>query len=217
MLAKAQDMAKHRQRAGYILPAEDLWLERLQHFRVDQPPIWIAKGNGRGRAMHRCTREFKVAPMRRAVAAWLSRNSLPKQVVRWIGFGADEVHRAQKALAKQDVQWERLDFPAIRMGRTRAQIRAEVTKWTGSAPNFSMCVFCPFKSPARWLETEPEDLEIAYRVDEAIRDLDHIGLTDGPGYLTDRLIPIRKLIERGDPQPDLPGLESYCDGGACFL
>jgi hypothetical protein len=38
-----------------------------------------------------------------------------------------------------------------------------------------------------------------------------------PAFLTDRLIPVRQLIERGDPQPSLPGLESTCDAGACFL
>lgn len=80
-----------------------------------------------------------------------------------------------------------------------------------------MCTFCPFKSPKRWRETSESDLAAAIEVDEAIRDLDCIGLTEGPAFLTDRLIPIRELVERGDPQPDLPGLESYCDEGACFL
>jgi hypothetical protein len=185
--------------------------------RIDQPPLWIAKGQGRGRAMHRCTKFYKTAPMRRAVSLWLADLGLPKRVEKWIGFATDEAHRATKAIGKQDVDWEHLEFPAINLGMDRARIRADVERWTGRTPKFSMCVFCPFKSPRRWFQTEMADMETALAVDDAIRDLDCIGLTDGPAYLTDRLIPIADLVRNGDPQPDLPGLESYCDGGACFL
>lgn len=185
--------------------------------RIDQPPLWISKGLGRGRAQHRCTKHYKVAPMRRVVSTWLDRIGKPKKVEKWIGFGVDEAMRATKAVQGNDVQWEHLEFPAINLGLSRAQQRAEVEKWTGRTPRFSMCVFCPFKSPRRWMQTTGEDLALAVRVDEAIRDLDCIGLTDGPAYLTDRLIPVADLVRNGDPQPELPGFESYCDSGACFL
>lgn len=186
--------------------------------RLDQPPYWLRKGMGRGRAVHRCTREYKIAPMRRAVSEWLAAEGLPKRVEKWIGFSADEVARALKteARARNDVGWETVAFPAIQLGRTRAQQRAELVQWTGRAPKFSMCVGCPYKSPARWLETPPDEQEQAIAVDEAIRDAGAIGL-ECEAYLSDRLIPLRRMIERGDPQPLLPGLESYCDGGACFL
>lgn len=185
--------------------------------RLDQPPLWIAKGQGRGRAMHRCTRHYKVAPMRRATSEWLDGLGLPKQVEVWIGFAADEAHRATKAIGKQDVAWEHLEFPAINLGVDRSRQRSDVQRWTGRTPRFSMCSFCPFKSPRRWMQTSEADLQRAIEVDEAIRDLDCVGLTDGPAYLSDRLIPITDLVRKGDPQPDLPGLESYCDQGACFL
>ena len=171
--------------------------------RIDQPPYWLRKGMGRGR---------------RAVSEWLAAEKLPKRVEKWIGFSADEMARALKteARARNDVAWETVAFPAIQLGRTRAQQRAELVAWTGRAPRFSMCVGCPFKSPARWLETPLDEQEQAVAVDEAIRDGGAIGL-ECEAYLSDRLIPLRRLIERGDPQPVLPGLESYCDGGACFL
>lgn len=185
--------------------------------RADHPPLFIAKGHGRGRAIHKCTKHYKVAPMRRAISTWLDENGWTKEVVKWVGYAFDEAHRATKTVGNQDVQWERLYFPAVAEGVTRAQQRADLVAWTGRAPRFSMCVFCPFKSPRRWLQTEGPDLARAIEVDEAIRDLDCIGLTDGPAYLTDRLIPVAELVRNGDPQPELPGLESYCDAGACFL
>ena len=79
-----------------------------------------------------------------------------------------------------------------------------------------MCIGCPYKSPQRWLATPAPEQKRAIATDEAIRDCSAIGL-DFPAYLTDRLIPLARLIKRGDPQPALPGLESFCDGGACFL
>lgn len=190
--------------------------------RADHPPLWIAKdGGGRGRAEHRCTREFKVAPMRRIVSMWLQHIGAPKRVTKWIGFAADEVSRAIKAEAqhaKESIQWERIDFPAVRLGVRRAQQKEDLRRWTGRAPpRFSMCIECPFKSPERWRQTPASQLARVYQVDEAIRDMSRVGLTDGDAFLTDRLIPVESLIKRGDPQPTLPGLESYCDGGACFL
>lgn len=185
--------------------------------RADHPPVYIAKPDGRGQAAHRCTREFKIAPMRRAQSAWLKRNGHPKRITKWIGFGADEVPRALKSEAKRDVAWEGLAFPAIRCGVVRAEQHRQLRQWLGHDVRFSMCTICPWKDPARWLATPARQLERVYRIDESIRDLSGIGLTDGDAYLCDRLIPVRELVEKGDPQPALPGMESYCDGGHCFL
>ena len=202
---------------GVDLETAQLALPMLpERSRLDHPPYWLRRGNGRGRANHRCTRHYKVAPMRGAVSEWLAREDLPKQVVKWIGYGRDELSRALKAVAKNDVQWERLDFPAIRAGKVRGEVRQDVKRWTGRAPRFSMCVGCPFKSPQRWQETPAEEQRRGVALDEAIRDASAIGL-ENDAYLSDRLIPISRLLTQGDPQPVLPSLESYCDGGACFL
>lgn len=185
--------------------------------RADHPPLYVAKGGGGGRIEHRCTREFKVAPMRRAQTVWLASLGLPKKLTKWIGFAADEVGRAIKAEGRRDVAWEGLDFPAIRMGVRRGQQKADLVKSTGRAPRFSMCKICPFKTPERWAATPERELPSVYEVDEAIRDMSRVGITEGDCFLTNRLIPVEQLIKRGDPQPFLPGLDSYCDGGSCFL
>jgi hypothetical protein len=191
--------------------------------RADTPPVWIDKGHGaRGQAMHKCTAEFKVAPMRRAVSQWLKEIGLPKRVIKAIGFGADEVRRANKAVAKaakDGLKWERLDFPLIRLGINRAAQRAQLDAWTdGKAPRFSMCTICPWKTPERWRATPEGQRDSVYSVDESIRDLSGIGLDEGNAYLCDRLIPVERMIRRGDPQPYLPGFgDAGCDGGHCFL
>ena len=192
---------------------------RGERKRIDTPPFWTEnQGGGRGQLTQQCSEVFKTAVVRRMQSAWLKSIGLPKKITTWIGFAADEQHRANKAIARKDVQWVDLDFPAIRYGAVRAQQRADVTRWAGRAPHFSMCVQCPYKTPNRWRQTDASDLVKAYEVDEAIRHgLENIGV-DGPCYLSDRLIPVEALIRNGDPQPSLPGLDAPgCDGGACFL
>lgn len=204
--------------ADESLPAHLLAIAAEGRTRADHPPVYIKKdGGGRGQAEHRCTRQFKVAPMRRAQSAWLAAEGLPKRVEKWIGFGADEYGRALKSEAKRDVAWETLEFPAMRLGLKRAEQRVQLKEWTGRAPRFSMCTICPWKTPDRWQATPEAQRAAVYEIDEAIRDMSAVGLTDGDAYLCDRLVPVERLIRNGDPQPTLPGLAAYCDGGACFV
>lgn len=192
-----------------------------QATRADQPPLWIDKGLGSsGRVANRCTLRFKVAPMRRAQSEWLRSINMPKKIEKWIGFGHDERNRAVKSLSKRDVQWEMLRFPAIEIGRSREQTYADLEKWRAPMPGFSMCIHCPHHNIKRWLETPHAEYKRASAFDEAIRDLDTIGLTDGPAYVSDSLVPLSnrgKLIQLGTSQQSLPGMDAGCDGGHCFL
>lgn len=191
---------------------------RGERKRIDTPPLWTEnQGGGRGQLTQQCSQIYKSRVVRRMQSMWLESAGLPKRITTWIGFGADEQHRATKAIAKQEVQWATLDFPAIHVGAGRAQQRADLMRVLGWMPRFSMCRRCPYKSVDRWQQTTVADLSCALDTDERIRHgLEAIGV-DNPCYLTDRLIPLRQLIERGDPQPDLPGFESHCDGGMCFV
>lgn len=191
---------------------------RGERTRLDNPPFWTENASGsRGQLSQQCTQIWKTRVVRKMQSQWLKSIGLRKRIKTWIGFAADEQRRATRAVGNNDVQWATLDFPAIRLGRDRAQQRAELASWGIAPPRFSMCIHCPFKSPARWRETPEPELRRACEMDEAIRHgLEHVGVDD-PCYLTDRLIPVEQLVRRGDPQPSLPGMESGCDSGMCFL
>lgn len=210
------NVSTHR---GETLSGAVMSATRGERTRLDNPPFWTEnQGGGRGQLLQRCTQIWKTRPIRRAQSEWLASLGLPKKITTWIGFAVDEQHRAVKAVANNDVKWAQFDFPAIRLGKTRGAQRADIQRYTQKPPvRFSACIHCPYKDPARWRQTTESDLEKAIAMDEAIRHgLEHVAV-DEPCYLTDRLIPIEQLIRRGDPQPALPGLESYCDGGECFL
>jgi hypothetical protein len=188
--------------------------------RMDQPPLHIDKGPDvdKGRAPQRCSREFKTAVLRRAQRRWLRDHGYRRPwLVSWIGFAADEPGRVQRAVAKPDVKWAMLDFPAFNLGIARSQQKRDLVEWTGRAPRFSCCVFCPHKSPGRWGITSGADADLAVRVDEAVRDLDEFGLTDGPAYLSDRLVPVSTLIRRPEAFAAEEADPNGCDAGACFV
>jgi hypothetical protein len=205
------------------LPAHILRCVREARPRMDHPPFWLQKDGGdRGRIQQRCTQIWKSRTLRKAQSAWLRSIGAPKKITTWIGFGLDEQHRAVKAAARREIAWETLDFPAIRHRVTRAQQRDDLVRWTGRAPKFSMCTFCPFKSPDRWAETEGADLAQAEAIDAAIRDLSILGIDAGPAFCSDRLVPIgraRELANAPEPQTAFAFAfdDASCDAGRCFL
>lgn len=183
--------------------------------RADHPPFYIRKPNGSvGKAIQKCTKEFKIVPMRRSITKWLKSIGQRKRVIKWVGFGIDESHRATKAISKLDVAWETLEFPAIMLQRTRDQQRFDIYIMIGSVPDFSMCVFCPFKTWDRWVRTVGNDLQRAINVDINCRNLDEIGLTDGEAFLNNKLVPVTALVRM---KPETVRIDDDCGGGHCFL
>lgn len=192
---------------------------RRERTRIDNPPYWTEnQGGGRGQLTQKCTQVWKTAVIRRLQSAWLKAEGLPKRISTWIGFAAEEGGRATKALARNDVQWATLDFPAIRFGRGRAQQRAELTKWGIKPAKFSMCRKCPYKTEERWRQTSKSDLEGVFEFDEAIRDGLANCAVEETCFLSDALIPVEQLLKHGRPQTSLPGFGAPgCDSGFCFL
>lgn len=231
-LCKAHGVPFFRARTHRTSPVNGEWdsiIESItsaflgERTRIDNPPFWTENpGGGRGKLTQKCTQIWKSRPLRVAQAAWLKEIGQRKRVVTWIGFAGDEVHRANKAIARVEAKWATLAFPAISLRVGREEQRADIARWTGRpAPRFSMCIICPFKSAERWKQTSERDVKIALDVDEMIRDgMANVGV-DEPCYLYDGLIPVRALLrgERAKVAPLSNGANTGpgCDGGHCFL
>jgi hypothetical protein len=186
--------------------------------RLDTPPFFLERPSGDvGQLSQQCTQIWKTRVIRKMESEWLRSIRMPKQIITWIGFAFDEQHRATRAIGRNDVRWASLDFPAIRAKRTRAMQRADFERWGHTAPRFSMCIHCPFKTPERWKDTPKDEQRKAIEIDEAIREgLQNVGVRD-PAFITNRIIPLERLIRRGDPKPELAAAESGCSSGMCFL
>jgi hypothetical protein len=194
---------------------------------LDQPPYWTRNRitGKKGRLKQKCTPFYKVAPMRRELRHFLNSHygvslvskHLPP-VESWIGFAADEQHRADKC--KSDVKFISLRFPLIEMGLTKAKVHGYYIKHSISEPPSSVCNAC-FSNGLTFLEEmyyhRPSDWEQAVMVDDYIRDMSQLGIKD-ECFVSETLIPLR----------DLPGLnfkrdnqvffrKHRCNSGVCFV
>ena len=196
--------------------------------RIDNPPYWTRnKGTGKkGRLKQNCTAKYKIAPMRRLLRDYISmkfnvsqkaKRGIP-QVETWIGFSADEQHRANKA--KSDVKYITLRYPLIEMGMTKQGVVDFFRENRLMEPPPSVCNAC-FSNGLTMLRdmyyNRFEDWEMAVKVDESIRDMSSVGVTDEV-YVSQSLMPLSELAEKdflsGDPEKFM---DLRCNSGACFI
>lgn len=202
-------------RPGMSLHEHLIALPESDAVRVDQPPLFVDKGaGGRGRLANRCTREWKIAPMRRAVSQWLERKGYPKAVTKWIGLAIDEQDRVKEFV--HDVQWERCTFPLLYLGITKQGSRDWLRKHGYSVPVRSLCKHCPNQSPADFAALTGKDAMDCIAVDEALRDMSDFGV-QYPAYLSDTLIPVRDLIGKTAQDVGRPGDSWRCASGRCGI
>lgn len=171
----------------------------------------FASGGGMGR--RQCTREYKIAPIEKALRARLGvapGRRVPRgiRVEQWMGISADEASRMRAN--RRPYITNRYPL-AMELGWTAADCSRYVTE-QGFTPAKSACVFCPYTDNKRWRELAErggEDWALAIQVDEAIRDNPKWNQKQ---YLTRRLLPIAELVRlpAAATEPNL--FENECEG-----
>ena len=146
--------------------------------RIDNPPLWVKKSNGYGRALQKCTAKYKIAPMNRAIRQVLfelfgcsvTTKRLPEGIVdRWIGFAADEQHRIPKTKSlplmeyacsvdelfcysdsrkQTDPKYTTFRYPLIEMGLDKQGCINWFNDRNLPIPPRSVCNACPFNGLA---------------------------------------------------------------------
>ncbi len=217
-------------RAGTLFyPAENLFqqlvnLKASGRTRMDLPPYWTRnrETGKKGRLKQRCTREFKVRPMRKALRSWLKTEFPSVSVHRiavkaWIGFADDEGQRAKSAVS--DVKYITHYFPLIELGMDRLKVEGYYLKHGIAKPARSVCNAC-FANGLAMLEdmyqNRPNDWDQAVAVDDSIRELGHVGATD-QCFVSATLVPLRDLPGRDFLRGTPEGKEHRCNSGVCFV
>lgn len=130
---------------------------------------WHLASGGMGR--RQCTKEFKIAPLRRKLRDLLG--YLPGKPIRvpsvevWIGISVDEAVRMKPSLDR----WIVNRWPLIERGMSRWDCRQWLAKRGWSAPK-SACIGCPFRSDEQWRDLKdnaPADFADAIEVDRLLR------------------------------------------------
>jgi len=159
----------------YIVSDGNIWddvLASLENERFATPPFFTESPSGGGRLKRQCTKEYKVAPIRRKIRelVGLERGQPSRRIVaeQWIGISLDEAGRM--AMPRDAFLVNR--YPLIERRMSRSDCKNWMQQHGYPEPPESSCVFCPFHSDAKWQrirEQDPEAWQSAVEMDRAIR------------------------------------------------
>lgn len=182
-------------------------------------PLFLRKKNGqRAITKRQCTREYKVAPITRALRDLLGlgyREAVPRGtwVELWMGISRDEIIR----MKPNRERWIEHHYPLI----DRAMTRADCEDWfeqhyPGRTLPRSACIGCPYHSNAEWARikyTDPESWADAVLVDAALRIGGESSIVGAELYLHGSLIPLDEIDFSNPPEDGQPSLfGEECEG-----
>jgi len=154
--------------------------------RASCPPLFTIGRDGKLAAIRRqCTRDFKLAPIRRAVR----KIAAGRRVVQVIGISSDESRRARVS----DVGYISNEYPLIEKGMTRSDCKAWMFRNFYSTPPRSACVYCPYKCDAEWRllrDDDPQGFAEAVRMDALMRRVPHM---EGETFVHRSLVPLSEV------------------------
>ena len=193
--------------------------------RLDNPPYWTKDEKGKiGKLRHKCTRNYKIAPMDRFIRKYLEEHfGISRKtsrlgdgaVEKWIGFSKDEAQRIKPPSRK----YIRFRYPLIDLGMTTEDVIQFYEDRGLQRPPRSVCNAC-FANGLDVLEemyhNRPDDWEQAVNVDEAVRDLSSIGVEDEV-YVSHTGKPLEQIAEEGFTDAVDNKDEYSCDSGYCFV
>lgn len=197
--------------------------------RFDLPPFWTRnrETGKKGQLKQKCTKFFKIAPMDAACRQWMHDNlGISKKskrlgeniVCKWIGFSQDEWMRIKEDGRK----YIYYDYPLIDRRITKADITAYYLRNGLKLPPRSVCNACFANDVAYFKQMHDERPDEfwgeAVPVDDAIRDLSCVGVTD-ECFVSSTLISLRELAAMGFVLPEdvLEVADQKCHSGHCFV
>lgn len=149
-------------------------------------PLYVRDEKGKKSMLRRqCTREYKVAPIRRHIRA-----TYPKQKITLLmGISYDEALRMRDS----GVKYITHSYPLVDLQMTRADCLAWLEQHGYPRPPKSACYFCPFMDNQRWRDMaakQPAEFARAVAFDEAVRTLPRIS---GEAFVHRQAIPLTEV------------------------
>jgi hypothetical protein len=133
--------------------------------RCGQPPFFnFNKDKGISLLWRKCTKEYKLEPIRRKVREL----SGGKSVSQWIGISLDEAHRMKSS----GVKYITNRYPLVDIRLTRGDCIEWMKKHGYPTPPRSACIFCPYTSDFRFVnlrDNSPDDWRRLVEFDHAVR------------------------------------------------
>lgn len=176
------------------------------HFFVNSLiPAFFKNGTKRMMQNRRCTSNYKIRPIRKAVRRFFARG-----VSQWIGISTDEAQRMKDS----DVGYIVNRYPLIELNMSRTDCKQWLIDHGHNVPPKSSCVFCPFHNDAFWQSMKDEQPAEFRRAVEYERTLQEAHFqahgTERMPYLHDSFQPLDRVTFNPVPRPD--GFGNECSG-----
>jgi 3'-phosphoadenosine 5'-phosphosulfate sulfotransferase (PAPS reductase)/FAD synthetase len=184
-----------------LVPAE---VGRSASLPLHVKPTDANAGRAGGIARRQCTKEYKVAPLRRAILGLVAERlgisattwrDIPKGVYveQVFGISTDEASRARSP----NDRWAINFYPLLDLGWRRGDTIAYLERNGWNAPR-SACIGCPFHSDSEWRrlrDDHPEEWEDAVAFDAEIRRVNAASpdRLESRGFLHRSLLPLSEV------------------------
>ena len=181
------------------------------------PAITVEKQTlEKGIAKRQCTKEWKIAPLRRFARSIIGKTS-PDCVEMWMGISLDEWQRMRDS----GTQYIKNVYPLVDRRLNRSYCAAWLEEHGLDIPPKSACTFCPYHNKDYWKRMKQAggaDWDEAVTVDEVIRDKGKGSGKDFQLFIHSSGLPLEEAVripeDYGAHQIEM---EIPCDSGHCFV
>ena len=170
----------------------------------------------KGVAKRQCTKEWKIAPLRRFARSIIGKTS-PECVEMWMGISLDEWQRMRDS----GTQYIKNVYPLVDQRLSRSYCVAWLEEHGLDIPPKSACTFCPYHNKDTWKRMKQAggaDWDEAVTVDEVIRDKGKGSGKDFQLFIHSSGLPLEEAVRIPEDygakqiEMDIP-----CDSGHCFV
>lgn len=174
-------------------------------------PLYVRDRHGKKQQLKRqCTREYKVAPIRKEIRKLLGVSGTPRagSVELWMGISTDEAHRMKPS----PVKFITHRYPLIEAGISRQDCQRINREHGFTDVPKSACIGCPCMDNSRWFEMKrdrPEEWADAVDFDRQIRNLRD---RHGTAYLHRRAIPLEEVRTEEELGQMTFNFDAECEG-----
>ena len=229
-VAMMQGLCKEAGIEAYTVPGPNLYEDLISYRErgvswMDHPAYWVLKEDGSvGRMRQQCTKAYKVKPMDRFLRGWMEENlgirrkATPPAhcVVKWIGFSYNETCRIKPSRER----YIRFEYPLVDTLMADDDVLAYFEDNGLPVPPRSVCTACFANTPRYFrdmMHERPQDWERTCLVDDYIRCMRAIQITQGDVFITKDCVPLREMptsLFLDLPEEEGPG--EMCESGYCF-
>lgn len=185
------------------------WSKKNQKMTSIGIPAFILNPDGtQGLISRQCTKDFKVAPVDKAITAEMRKHGV-RRAVKWLGISLDEIFRVKES-RRSTVQHR---WPMIEQRMHRHDCLTWMKAHGFPEPPRSACIFCPYKSNAEWRRLSERDFQAAVTFERDFQAANVGGSMVGKPFLHRSMKPLDQVdLSTEEERGQLDMFNNECEG-----